>query len=174
MVIRYGDEKSLSGTRVADGMLGSMLRRGTQSRSYQQITDELNKIQSTMNISSQQQGSLRVSITSDKANIVQAVAIAADVLRNPTFPENEFATMQKEAISEIKAQMSNPQALAMATMQRSMSPFPKDSVFYIPTMEERLAETKAVNLDEVKKLYTDQVGPSSVQVAAVGEFDRRP
>jgi zinc protease len=171
MVIRYGDEKSLSGTRVANGMLGGMLRRGTQSRSYQQITDELNKIQSTMNISSQLQGSLRVSITSDKANIAQAVAIAADVLRNPTFPENEFGTMQKEAIAQIEAQLSNPQALAMAMMQRSMSPFPKDSVLYVPSMEERLAETKDAKLDDVKKLYNDQVGPSSVQVAAVGEFD---
>lgn len=172
MVIRYGDEKSLTGTRVANGMLGGMLRRGTQSRSYQQITDELNKIQSEMNVSSQQQGSLRVSITSDKANIVQAVAIAADVLRNPSFPENEFATMQKEAIAQIEAQMSNPQALAMATMQRSMSPFPKESVFYIPSMDERLTETKALTLDQVKALYNEQVGPSSVQIAAVGEFDQ--
>lgn len=171
MVVRFGDEKSLTGTRVAGSMLAGMMRRGTTSRSYQQIIDELNKIQSTMSIASQQPGVLRVSIKSDKRNVDQAIAIAADVLRNPSFPENEFATMQKEAIAQVEAQLSNPQTLAMSSMQRAMSPFPADSIFYVPTMEERLAEAKSVSLDAIRKLYNEQVGPSNVQIAAVGEFD---
>ncbi|HEX8875629.1 MAG TPA: insulinase family protein, partial [Phycisphaerales bacterium] len=43
---------------------------------------------------------------------------------------------------------------------------------YVPSMEERLAETKALTLDQIKSLYQEQVGPASVQVAAVGEFDQ--
>lgn len=168
--IRFGDEKSLTGQRVPGELLAAMLRRGTTTRTYQQISDELDKIQSAVNISSQA-GSVRVNITSDKNNLAKAIEIAQDMLRNPAFPQNEFDTIQKERVAGIEAAMSNPQALAQNAIQRALAPFPKDSFFYVPTLEERLAELKAAKLDDVKKLYIDQVGPASVQIAAVGEFD---
>ncbi|MFO0861696.1 MAG: pitrilysin family protein [Phycisphaerales bacterium] len=170
MTIRFGDEKSLTGKRVPSEMLAAMMRRGTTTRSFQQITDELDKIQSTVGISSTP-GALRVNITSDKANLPKAMEIATDMLRNPSFPAAEFDTIQKERIAGIEAGMSQPQSLAQNAIQRAMSPFPKDSYHYVPTMEERLAEIKGAKLDDVKKLYEEQVGPSSVQIAAVGEFD---
>ena len=93
------------------------------------------------------------------------------MLRNPAFPPSEFDTIVKERIAGIEASMSNPQALAQNAIQRALAPYPKDSFFYVPTMEERMAELKAAKLDDVKKFYNDLVGPASVQIAAVGEFD---
>ncbi len=170
MSVRFGDEKSLMGTRVAGDLLSAMLRRGTTSRTYQQISDELDKIQSTVSISSQP-GSLRVSITSDRANVAKAIEIAADMLRNPSFPASEFDTILKERIAAVEASKSQPQGLAQNAIQRALAPFPKDSFFYVPTIDERLEELKAATLDDVKKLYSQQVGPASVQIAAAGEFD---
>lgn len=170
ITVRFGDEKSLSGQRVPSELLAALLRRGTTTRTFQQITDELDKIQSTVGISSSP-GAIRVNITSDKTNLAKAVEIATDMLRNPSFPQQEFDTIQKERLAGLEAAVSNPQALAQFAIQRALAPFPKDSFNYVPTVEERLAELKAVTLDDIKKLYNEQVGPSNVQVAAVGQFD---
>jgi len=170
ITVRFGDENSLMGQRVPSELLASLLRRGTTTRTFQQISDELDKIQSTVGISSSP-GAIRVSITSDKANLAKAVEIATDMLRNPSFPQQEFDTIQKERLAGLEAAVSNPQALAQIAIQRALAPFPKDSFNYVPTVEERLAELKAVTLDDIKKLYNEQVGPASVQAAAVGQFD---
>ncbi|MGH7243039.1 MAG: M16 family metallopeptidase [Phycisphaerales bacterium] len=170
MTVRFGDEKSLTGTRVASELLSALIRRGTTSRTFQQLSDELDKIQSTVGISSST-GAIRVNITSDKNNLAKAVEIATDMLRNPSFPQQEFDTVVKERIAGIEASISQPQALAQNAVQRAIAPFPKDSFHYVPTIDERLAELKAIKLDDVKKLYNEQVGPSSVQVATVGQFD---
>lgn len=170
ITVRFGDEKSLMGQRVPSELLASLLRRGTTTRTFQQITDELDKNQSTIGISSSP-GAIRVNITSDKSHLAKAVEIATDMLRNPSFPQQEFDTIQKERLAGLEAAVSNPQALAQIAIQRALAPFPKDSFNYVPTVEERLAEFKAVTLDDIKKLYNEQVGPASVQVAAVGQFD---
>jgi len=170
ITVRFGDEKSLTGQRVPSELLASLLRRGTTNRTFQQISDELDKIQSTVGISSSP-GAIRVNITSDKNNLAKAVEIATDMLRNPSFPQQEFDTIQKERLAGLEAAVSNPQALAQNAIQRALAPFPKGSFNYVPTFEERVAELKAITLDDVKKLYNEQVGPASVQLAAVGQFD---
>lgn len=172
MTVRFGDEKSLAGTRVPSELLATLLRRGTTSRTFQQISDELDKIQSTIGISSSP-GAIRVNITSDKANLGKAIDLATDMLRNPSFPTQEFETVQKERIAGVEAAKGQPQALAQNAIRRALAPFPKDSPNYVPTIEENLAELKAVALDDVKRLYNEQVGPSSVQIAAVGQFDEK-
>ncbi|MBX3378968.1 MAG: insulinase family protein [Phycisphaeraceae bacterium] len=170
LTVRFGDEKSLAGKRVPGELLASLLRRGTTTRTFQQISDELDKIQSTVGISSSA-GAIRVNITSDQNNLGKAVEIASDMLRNPSFPQQEFDTIQKERLAGVEASVSDPRSLAQVAIQRALAPFPKDSFNYVPTVEERLAELKAVTLEDVKDLYKKQVGPSSVQIAAVGQFD---
>lgn len=170
LTVRFGDEQSLMGQRVPSELLASILRRGTTSRTFQKISDELDKIQSTVGISSSP-GALRVNITSDKDNLGKAIEIATDMLRNPSFPQQEFDTIVKERLAGLEASVSNPQNLAQNAIQRALAPFPKDSFNYVPTIEERVAELKAVKLDDITKLYNEQVGPASVQIAAVGQFE---
>lgn len=170
-IIRFGDEAAFTGKRVATDMLAPMLRRGTTSRSFQQISDELDNLQSQVNLSSSPT-SIRVSITSERKNFSKTLALVTDMLRNPAFSESEFATLQKERIAGIERGKSDPQALAANALQRAMSPFDKSSIHYVPTIEESLEEVRAATLQDVKSLYESVVGPSNVQIAIVGQFDQ--
>lgn len=170
MTIRFGDEKTLSGKRVQASTLGAMMRRGAGSMSYQQLSDEIEKLQSRVGISSQQ-GALNVNITSDRANVGKVLALVKTMLREPTFPQSEFDTMMKERIAGIEAGLTNPQALGGNAMQRAAAPYPKDSYFYVQTMEEQIAEMRGTTLESVKEFYNKIVGPAKVEVAVVGDFD---
>ncbi|MFN7315478.1 MAG: M16 family metallopeptidase [Phycisphaerae bacterium] len=170
MTIRFGDEKSLLGKRVQASTLGGLMRRGAGNMSYQQISDEIEKLQSVVGIASQQ-GVLNVNITSDRANLGKVLALVKTMLREPTFPLAEFDTMIKERIAGIEAGLTNPQALGPNAMQRASAPFPKDSYFYVPTLEEQIADIRATTLDSVKAYYNNLVGPAKVEVAVVGDFD---
>ena len=170
MTIRFGDEKTLLGKRVQAGTLGAMMRRGAGGMTYQQISDEFDTLQSQVGISSAS-GSISVNITSDRKNVGKVLEIVKKVLREPTFPQAEFDTMMKERIAGIEAGLTNPQALGGNAMQRAAAPYPKESYFYVQTMEEQIAEMRSTTLDSVKDFYSKVVGPGKVEVAVVGDFD---
>src|SRR5581483_10622216 len=66
---------------------------------------------------------------------------------------------------------TDPQALAGNRLARALSPFGKDDVRYVPTIEESVARAEAVTLGQVKALYETQLGAAKVELGVVGEFD---
>ena len=51
-------------------------------------------------------------VTALKADIDQALATAADVIMNPTFPADEFETQRKRTLTNLQVQLSQPAQLA--------------------------------------------------------------
>src|SRR5262249_51276902 len=54
---------------------------------------------------------------------------------------------------------------------RKLNNFPKTSIHYVPTLEEELTRVQEVTLDQVKKLYADQVGATAGELVFVGDVD---
>src|SRR5262249_2414384 len=60
---------------------------------------------------------------------------------------------------------------AIKHMQRKLSPYAKEDVRYVPTIEEDIARVKAVTRDQVVKLYAEQLGAQDGALAVIGDFD---
>jgi len=56
-------------------------------------------------------------------------------------------------------------------MNRHLAPFPKGDPRATPTVDERIADLKAVKLEEAKAFYRDFYGASNAEMAVVGDFD---
>jgi zinc protease len=56
-------------------------------------------------------------------------------------------------------------------LQRKLAPYPRDSVRYVPTIEEELGAVEALTADKLKDLYSKQVGGTDGEAALVGDFD---
>jgi zinc protease len=168
--VRYGDEASLKGKRVALDMLPGMLRRGTKTMTFQQINDAIDKLESRISIGGGT-GVLSASITTDRTNLAEALALTTKLLREPSFPQGEFDQMVKESIAGVEAATSNPASLLSVRMARAMAPFPANSIHYVPTLEEQLAELRAARLSDVASLYESLVGPAQVEIGVSGDFD---
>jgi zinc protease len=61
--------------------------------------------------------------------------------------------------------------MASLALQRYISPYPKDDVRYVSTLDEQIEELKALTLDEAKKFYQDFYGASDSLITVVGDFD---
>jgi zinc protease len=61
--------------------------------------------------------------------------------------------------------------LGQLELQRHLRPYPKGDVRYVSTIEESIADVKAVTLDDAKKFYTDFYGASNGEFSVVGDFD---
>jgi zinc protease len=147
------------------------MKRGTKNKTRQQIDDELTKLGATLTVSSAGlPGLMTVSLQAKRPNLTASLALLAEVLREPNFPENEFEQLKTETLEALDKGKTEPQQLAGIALRRKISPYPADDVRYTPTIEEEIARTKAVTLDAVKDVYATMIGANG-ELAVVGDFD---
>ena len=170
ITIRFGDEKSLMGKSAAAQIAGGLLMRGTKSKSRQQIQDEMDKLKTSLSVGGGET-SATASIQTVEANFAGAMRLAAEVLKDPAFPESEFETVRQQRIAAVEAGRSEPQALAISAFRRHTNPFPRGDVRHVPTPDEQIEDLKKVTIDEVRKFYAEFYGATVGEFAAVGQFD---
>ncbi|HXA52969.1 MAG TPA: pitrilysin family protein, partial [Candidatus Acidoferrum sp.] len=170
LTIRFGDEKSLNGKATIAGITGGMLMRGSKNHTRQQIQDEMDKLKAHLNVSGNAT-SATATIETIEANLPAALRLAVEILREPTFPDNEFETVRQQRIAGAEAGRSDPQALAITALQRHLSPYPRGDVRYVSTADETVEDLKKVTLDQVRAFHKEFYGASVGEFTAAGQFD---
>jgi zinc protease len=165
-----GDEGALTGRTTAGALAGQMLMRGSSDHTRQQIQDELDRIQATGSVGgSASQASGGVQTT--RENLAEALRLMAEIVREPTFPEDEFETLKEQRLAALEQQRSEPSALAQTALGRHMNPAPPGHPNYTPTVDESVASLEAATLDEARAFHGDFYGPQLGTLAVVGDFD---
>ena len=168
---RHGTEASLDGWDTAAALAGSMLMRGTAKRSRQEITDELIRLKVAGGVSG---GVLSVggSATTVRENLPDAIRLAAEVLREPSFPAEEFELLREQNLAGMESQRSDPQALASNALNRHVNAaYGKGHVFYTPTFDEQIERYKEVNVEQAKEFWASFYGAEGGTISVVGDFD---
>jgi zinc protease len=170
VTIRYGDEKSLFGKSAIAGITGGLLMRGTKNKSRQQIQDEIDRLKAQMNVTGGPT-SATASIETIEANLPGALRLAAEILREPAFPESEFETVKLQRITGAEAGRSEPQVLALTEFRRRIASYPRGDPRYVSTADEQIEDLKKVTIGDVRQFYQEFYGASVGEVAVAGQFN---
>ena len=171
MTLRFGDEKSLLGTATAADLAADMLTKGTAKHTRQQFQDELDKLKARVSISGEARQA-NVSIETTRDNLIPALQLVAEALKQPIFPAEEFEKLKQENLTQIEGQKSEPQAKAMDVLgQWRSGHYAKNDVRYQPTMAEQVERYTAAKLEEAVAFYKGFYGASNATFSVVGDFD---
>jgi zinc protease len=170
LTLRFGTPAALTGRAHIGGWMGSMMLRGTKSKSRQQIKDEFDRLKAQVSVSSGA-NTLSASVQTLRPNLAATLALLREVLREPAFDPKEFELLKQEALAGIESQKSEPQALANIALNKHLNPYEKGHPNYVETIDEALADLKAVTVQDVAKYYTDFVGADKGTLSAVGDFE---
>jgi zinc protease len=172
VTVRFGDEKSLFGKSAAAQLAGGLLMRGTKNKTRQQIQDETDRLKARLNVSGGI-NSATATVETVEANLAGALRLAAEILRQPSFPESEFEQVRQQRIAAIESGRSEPQMLASLELSRHFtSIYPRGDVRYAPTTDEQIEDLKKVALDDVHKFYEQFYGASYADFVVAGQFDK--
>jgi zinc protease len=161
---RWGDEKSLTGKSIVASLADAMVGRGTGKLTRQQIADEMTRLK--------MQGSVR-GFQTDRTHLAEALRLSAHVLREASFPADEFEQLKREMITGLQSQLSDPQARARDAIARHFDTYPAgDPRAYIP-LQERIKAIEAATLEQVRRFHADFWGTARGEIAIVGDFDDR-
>ncbi len=164
--LRWGNEAAKEGRSAACGIASSMLMRGTQQKSREQIANEFARMKANVGV-----GGEGGSVQTTRENLASALRLVADVLRQPAFPEAEFEQLRQGALTSIAAQRSDPATLARLELSRHLNPYPPGHWYYSTTIDERLERLRKLTLAEVRRCHAELHGASNSELAVVGDFD---
>jgi zinc protease len=170
MSLRFGDEKSLMGRATSGQLAVQMLMRGTTKHTRQQIQDELDRLKARAFVIGNAT-TANVSIETTRENFPGVLRLVTEILREPSFPADEFEQLKQQTLAGIESSRSQPQSAAFNMFGRHMNPYPKGDPRYTPTPDEQIEMIKATTLEDVKKFYSDFYGASNGEVSVVGDFD---
>jgi zinc protease len=172
--LRFGDEKSLAGKNADAQLAGALLMRGTQSKNRQQLQDAIQKLNATIAVGGGGRGGgaglagVSGSIRTTSENLVPALQLLAEILKEPAFPEADFEQIRQQEITAIERGRTEPTTLAAQALQANLSPFPRSDVRHSRTIDEQIEDLKKVTLDDVKNFYRQFYGASHGDLVAVG------
>ena len=168
--LNYGDENSLRHRTAAAELTPAMLLRGTAKHTRQQLRDEWNRLKVNFGVAGSGTGT-SVSIQTVRDSLPEALRLAAEVLREPSFPDQEFEQLRQERLAGAEQMRSEPAAIAPMTIARHLSPYPPGDPRHVETPDERVEQYNAIKVDDVKTFHREFYGASNAELSIVGDFD---
>ena len=168
---RFGDEASVTASPdPAGSVAGAMLMRGSQAMSRQQIDQRFEALKTQASVSGSIQGAT-IAMQTRRGQLADALALAAEVLRTPSFPESEFEQLRLQAITGLEASRREPGSVAGMALAQHFDPWPADHPLHVDSIDESLAKLKALKLEDVRAFHRNFYGTAYGEIAIVGDFD---
>jgi zinc protease len=165
-----GDEQKLMHTDIAAMLLGSVLKSGTTSKNRTQIKDELDKLKSDINVGFGA-NFLSISISTDKDNMQAAMSLLKDILRNPSFNQNEFEKVVLENKTMYESYKNDPQNVAFTLLSVKTNAYPKGHPLGAMTIDEQIEGFSKANIQDVKDFYMNFIGLNEGYASFVGAVE---
>jgi zinc protease len=166
LALQWGDEQSKANRAAACGVTSGMLLRGTREHSREQLRNLFDKLNANVVVDGD-----GGSIETVRESLPESLRLMAEVLRQPSFPDDEFEQLRRAALTGIDSQRSDPAALATLALTRHLNPYPPSHWLYTSSLDERTARLKGLSLDDVKHCYEEFYGASDSELSVVGDFD---
>jgi len=145
-----------------------LLQKGTSKRTADQIAAEKDFVAISLSTGADTESASFSGRTLSK-HFDLLLDLLSDVLRNPTFPGEEFEKRKAQQLSAIKQQQDSPEALAFRAFYGSL--FPKGHPYHQLSVDESLAEMSSITREDVPEFYKSHCGPESLALVVVGDVD---
>jgi len=148
------------------GMLATMMNEDTKQRSAEEMSKELQKLGSSINVVSTIDG-LNFSVQSLKKNITPTLALLEERLLQPLFKEDAFKRIQKQEIEAFKQVKAQPSAVADLVFEKIN--YGADQILGIS--EDGTEESiKQLKLADVQTYYDNTITSNSAMIFVVGDI----
>ncbi|MFH1700650.1 MAG: pitrilysin family protein [Candidatus Zixiibacteriota bacterium] len=141
---------------------------GTSTRTSLQISDETNMLAADLG-SRSGETSTTVSLNVLKKNLTPALDLMADIILNPTFPEDEVARKKKSYLGRIKQSKSRPTTVANDTFAKLM--YGESHPFGQPGSGTGTEETlENITRDDIVNFYNDFFTADAATIVIAGNI----
>ncbi|MFN0124108.1 MAG: M16 family metallopeptidase [Blastocatellia bacterium] len=164
MVILSGGFSDPEGQPGVAQYVASLLREGTKTRNGKQIAEQVDTIGASLGANAGLSSTTStVSVSGLTDNLDQAMELFADVILNPSFPDDEFNRLRTRAIAQLRLQRAQPGFLTGEMFSRVMYGAHPAARFSL-TAE----QLQKLNTDMLRQFHAAHYKPDNAILAVVG------
>lgn len=146
----------------------NMLDEGTTSRSSLEIAAEVERLGATLSTGSNLDMST-VNLSALKPNLEASLSLAADVVRNPAFAQDEIDRLKSRWIPSIAQEKAQPVQLALRTLPPLL--YGEGHSYSVPLTGSGTVEAiNGLTRDDLTKFHTDWIRPDNATIFMVGDI----
>jgi len=170
MILRFGDETSLSHKRALADLTGTLLTRGTETTDFQTLVDQVNKMGAGLHIYPSG-GVVTVQLETPAHNLETILMILGEVLQKPAFTQQDFDLIKRQQQQALRQSNEQPAQVASRAYHRHTERHPVGHLLRHRGNEELLSELDNITLDDVRAFHTQFYGSNHGELALSGDFD---
>lgn len=166
LVIRTGSEADPASKAGLATLVANMVDEGAGARNALALAEEIGFLAIRLNTGSgfEQSG---ISLHSARATLDSAMALMADVVLRPTFPEKEFARLRNERLTALLQEQDRGPALADRAFQALVF---GDAHPYGRSTSGTRETVEAITLEDVRAFWRTWYRPNNATLVIVGDL----
>lgn len=146
----------------------NMMDEGTATRNALEIAAEAENLGATLSTGSNLDMST-VRLSALKPNLDASLALAADVVRNPAFDQEEINRLKPRWVQSIAQEKAQPVQLALRTLPALL--YGEGHSYSVPyTGSGTVAAIEALTRDDLVAFHTDWIRPDNATIFMVGDI----
>ncbi|MDX2305872.1 MAG: pitrilysin family protein [Microscillaceae bacterium] len=162
------DAKDLRKVGLAN-ITASMMNESTENYSAGAISDELDKLGSSINVFGGR-NTTTINIQSLKKNLDATLKLAEEKMFRPKFTQEDFDKVKKQLSEAAKAQLKQPVPIANNVYNKLL--YGENHIMSYP-VEGKESTLKEISLEDVKAFYKEYFSPSKAQLVVVGDISEK-
>lgn len=173
MEVEWGRRDAALGQRLGFAETGALVLDGSTSRDRQALADELLRLKTQVRIEGHPQG-WRLTMTSERDQLLPALAVVADALKNPALPEAALERIKAARVSALQASRERPATRLndawRAHLNQAFGLGPDDwwDPRYQSSLDDQISRTLKVGIEDVRAIHRDFWSASGARVGVVG------
>ncbi len=165
MVVKSGSEEDPPNRAGLASLTAAMLDEGTRTRSALEIADQAGYLGISLQTASGWDAS-RISLHTPTAQLDSALALFADVIRNPSFAEKELERLRQERLTAILQQRDRGPVIADLAFSSIL--YGEDHP-YGRAQQGTEASVKAITRADMQRFYNTHYRPNNSVLIVVGD-----
>ena len=149
------------------GLTSDMLDEGTTSRSSHEIALAVEGMGTSLSVSAGWDGSY-VGLQCLTTHLEPSLDLAVDVLRNPSFPSEEWERVHAQTLAGLKAERDGAEARASRALLKAL--FDADHPYCVPVDGEE-ATIARLSREDLRAFHRARYTPSNAACVAAGDVD---
>jgi zinc protease len=165
IVLESGSVMEVAGKSGTATLTAELLDSGTSSRDALGISESVEFLGATLSFRAGHDAAFGTLLTLER-HLEEAIALFADVLVNPSFPDGEFERLRKQRLASLVQRRDRPGAVATNVFMRVVygdaHPYGAD-----PSGTE--ASVNGLTRDDICAFYSDHYAPHAATLIVVGD-----
>lgn len=168
MMFDAGYSADINGVTGTANLAMTMLDEGTTSRTSLEINDAMQRLGARLGTNSGLDTST-VLFSSLRENLDEGLEVMADVVLNPSFPQNELDRLKKQQLAGIQREKTQPFTLALRIMPKLM--YGEGHPYGLPFTGSGTEESVAsITRDHLVDFHKAWMAPNNATLMAVGDI----